>query len=238
MFQRSLSVVLLLISFFVVLSFIFVTPIEISHAIEVTPNTIVDVNDVVILNYTLLVINNIEDIQNGTIYVHDPDDPSVPNEIFEKYPDIHVPPNTGFFEGLLGMQAGVTKGFEVLSSSGKAFTNISDPLYGEDLFYTVYIQKILLDASPPPTSLFEIIPFLDIFIILIVFLLILIVFFRVRRFSSSHNFFGTKNKCYLCKSTAEVRCGNSGCKIPYCKTCFLKENKCTVCHSNTMKPLT
>lgn len=211
-------------------------PTTVSIAIEVTPDTFVEIGDVVVLNYTLWVESQIDDIQNGTVYVQDPTDSTVPNDIYEIYPDIHTPPNLGFMKALINMKAGYTKTVDIPFSSGEAFNNISDRLYGEDLFYQIHLQKILLDASELPTTLFDL-PFFIPFVIFITLLIIALIGFRIRRFSSTHDFLGLKKKCHSCKGLANVQCGNRGCNTPYCKICFVQNNGCLVCRNNSMVPL-
>ncbi|MFX0182797.1 MAG: hypothetical protein ACFE95_06900 [Candidatus Hodarchaeota archaeon] len=226
---------LLILSFICILSLSFTVT-----AIEVTPNTTVEENDVVILNYTLWVKDEgewiIDDKQNGTVYVHDPADSQVPNEIFDIYPNITVPPCYGFYEGMKGMRAGDSRTLEIDFNSGKAFNNVSDRLFGEDLVYDIYLQKILLDASEPPVTLFDL-PFFIPLSILMVSFVILLIFIRVQRYTRTHNILGLKTRCHSCKGLAEVRCGNSGCNTPYCKSCFVQNKHCMVCQSNTMIPL-
>jgi len=209
-------------------SFLYIIPIE---ALEVTPNTTVELKDVVIVNYTLYIGTDIIDKQEGIVYVEDPDDP-VPGEILGEFPDIRVPPNIGFLEGILGMRANETKTLEVLFSSGKAFNNFTDPLYGEDLFYQIRLKEILLDATILPFTIFNI-PFLDFLIGIIVIVILIIIFFRVQRYTQSHNLFGLKPKCYICHQYAEGKCGNPACNTRYCKSCF-REKGCLICQSNTL----
>lgn len=216
-------------------SFIVLSPsgVSISKAIEVTPDTVVEMKDIVIVNYTLWVQKVRTDDQEGKLYVVDPDT-LVPNSIIEEHPDIRVPPNVGFREALLGMKAGETKSVEVDASKG--FTNITDELYGEDLFYEIRLLEILVDASTPGVTL-EDLPFFIPFVVLIGFVIILLIILRIQRFTSTHDFLGLKVKCFTCGGIADVKCGNLGCATPYCKKCFLQENKCVVCQSNIMVPL-
>lgn len=208
-----------------------IIPIE---ALEVTPNTTVDFKDVIIVNYTLYIGTDIIDKQEGIVYVEDPDK-KVPGKIVGQFPDIRVPPNIGFLEGLLGMKANETKTLEVLFDSGKAFNNFSDPLYGMDLFYEIRLLEILLDATILPFTIFNI-PFIDILIGIVVIVILIIVFFRVKRYNQSHNLFGLKPKCYICHQYAEGRCGNPACNTRYCKRCF-REKGCIKCQSNTLVPI-
>jgi hypothetical protein len=209
-------------------------------AIEVTPNTTVEENDVVILNYTLWAKEEgewiIDDKQNGTVYVHDPADSKVPSEIFDKYANISVPPCYGFYEGIKGMRAGDTRTLEIEFISGNAFNNVSDRLFGKDLVYDVYLQKILQDASEPPVTLFDLPFFIPLSILMVSFIIILILI-RVQRYTRTHNILRLKTRCHSCKGLAEVRCGNSGCSTPYCKSCFVNNKQCIVCQSNTIIPL-
>ncbi len=122
------------------------------QATDVPPSPVVEINDVVDLNYTLWVDNILYDEQSGYVYVHDPSDPVIPSEIFDQFPAIYLPPNTGFFEALLGMKPGDSKNINILFSQGKAFNNVNDPLYGEDLFYTIYLLELILDASTLTSS--------------------------------------------------------------------------------------
>ncbi|MFX0149332.1 MAG: hypothetical protein ACFFAJ_00990 [Candidatus Hodarchaeota archaeon] len=205
-------------------------------AIEITPETVVEMDDVVLLNYTLWVDNTIDTQLNGTVYVHDPADSKVPSEINKSFPDIHTPPNVGFMEALLGMKAGDTKNVDIPFNSGKGFNNISYYLYGKDLFYKIYLQKILLDASKSPVTLFDL-PFFIPLMVLAISFIALIIILKVQRYSHTHNILGLKTRCHSCKSLAEIRCGNSGCRTPYCKSCFVQNKRCMVCQSNTMIPL-
>ncbi len=215
---------------------ILIMPIKVSNGIDVTPNTIVEVNDVVQLNYTLWVDNKIDDIQNGTVYVHDPIDSTVPNEIYETFPDIHAPPNLGFMQALLGMKAGESKTVDIPFNSGLAFTNLSDRLYGKDLFYQIYLEKILLDASTLPPTLFDL-PFFIPIVFFTTLLIISLIGLRIKRYSSTRNIFGFKKRCKSCNRLANVQCGNLACNTPYCKDCFIKNSGCSVCRSNSMVPL-
>jgi hypothetical protein len=205
-------------------------------AVEITPETAVEMDDVVLLNYTLWVDNLIDTRLNGTVYVHDPADSKVPSEINKSFPKIHTPPNIGFMEALLGMKAGEIKNVDIPFDSGKGFNNISYYLYGKDLFYQIYLQKILLDASKPPVTLFDL-PFFIPLMILAISFIALIIILKVQRYSRTHNILGLKTRCRSCKSLAEIRCGNSGCHTPYCKSCFVQNKRCMVCQSNTMIPL-
>ncbi|UCG90067.1 MAG: hypothetical protein JSU57_06285 [Candidatus Heimdallarchaeota archaeon] len=210
-----------------------------SRAIEVTPDTKVEMYDVVRVNYTLWIENDIVDDQEGTIYVEDPeiiDKEGVPNTIIEEFPNVYAPPNLGFVEGLLGMKAGDEKSWQVLFSSGKAFNNDTDPYHREDLFYIIRLKKILLDASKPPTTLFDIPIFMPL-VFLISLVILLLIILRIQRYSRTHDLFRLKKKCLSCRNIADVMCGNPGCNTPYCKKCFLEKNGCEVCHSNTMVPI-
>ena len=194
-----------------------------------------EMEDVVIVNYTLWVDNNREDDQEGTVYVVDPDQP-VPNSIIEQYPDIKVPPNVGFREAMIGMVAGSNKQIDIPPSSGKGFINTSDPFYGKLLTYQIRLLEILYDSSSPTFALTDL-PFFTPFLIVILSVLAILVFLRIQRYSRAHNLFGLKQVCYVCKTKiAEIKCGNSGCNTSYCKECFL-EKGCRICHSNTMVPL-
>jgi hypothetical protein len=205
-------------------------------ALEVTPDTLIELNDVVVLNYTLWVESVIDDIQNGTVYVHDPSDSTVPADLFEQYPDIHTPPNVGFMEGIIGMRAKETKTITIPAFSKKGFTNTSDRLYGKELFYQIYIHKILLDATTLPFTLFDLPFFLPLTGGLFIFIVIL-TYFRIRRLASTRDLLGRKTRCLSCGDLAEVQCGNLGCISPYCKKCFIDNHGCTICSSNTMTPL-
>ncbi len=208
------------------------------HALEVTPDTIVELDDVVKLNYTLWIgAGDPVEQQNGTVWVHDPDDPNAPSEIFEQYPDLFVPPNVGFMENIIGMQADTYRTFDILFSSGKAFNNATDPFYTEDLFYEVYLEEILLDATVLPFTPLDI-PFFVPISLLIVFLILVIIYYRIKRFNESHNILGSKTKCISCGNPATVKCGNSSCNTLYCKTCFINNVHCKICNSNKMIPLT
>ncbi|MFX0171228.1 MAG: hypothetical protein ACFE9L_04855 [Candidatus Hodarchaeota archaeon] len=205
-------------------------------AIEVTPDTVVEMDDVLLLNYTLWVDNEIDTQLDGTVYVHDPADSKVPSEINETFPEIHTPPNLGFMEALLGMKAGETKNVDIPFNSGKGFNNISYYLYGKDLFYRIYLKEILLDASKSPVTLFDL-PFFIPLVILMISFIAFIIILRMQRYSRTHNILRLKTRCYSCKGLAKIKCGNSGCNTPYCKRCFVQNNGCTVCQSNTMIPL-
>ncbi|MFX0016891.1 MAG: hypothetical protein ACFFB2_17690 [Promethearchaeota archaeon] len=210
-------------------------------AIEVTPTTRVGWHDVVVVNYTLWILEDEEPPLVGTIYVENPDiieQEGVPESIIEEFPDVYAPPNLGFVEGILGMKAGEEKNWEVPFSSGKAFNNATkDPdYYGKDLFYQIRLKEILLDASIPPSTLLDL-PFFLPLVGLIGLLISLLIILRIQRYSRTHNLFGLKKKCYSCRKLAEVRCGNSACSTHYCKKCFLNNNMCDVCHSNTMVPI-
>ncbi|MHA1947917.1 MAG: hypothetical protein ACXAC6_12860 [Candidatus Hodarchaeales archaeon] len=208
------------------------------RALEVTPDTIVELNDVVKLNYTLWIeAGDPVEQQNGTVWVHDPDDPNAPSELYEQFPDLFVPPNLGFMENILGMKARTFKTFDILYSSNKAFNNATDPFYHHDLTYQVYLEDILLDASVLPLTLFDI-PFLLPLFVLIVFLTFIIIFFRIKRFNKAHNILGSKTSCHSCGNSATVKCGNPSCHTIYCKDCFINNVHCTVCNSNKMIPLT
>jgi hypothetical protein len=207
---------------------------EQTDAIDVTPNTRVEMEDVVIVNYTLWVENIREDDQEGTVYVVDPDQP-VPSSIIEQYPDIKVPPNVGFREAMLGMLAGGYKQVDISPTSGKGFTNVSDPFYGKLLTYQIRLLEILYDSSSPPVTITDLPFFVPLFVLVLSVLAILIIL-RLQRYSQKHNLFRLKQECYACKTKiASIRCGNSGCNTPYCKECFL-EKGCRLCHSNTMVP--
>lgn len=213
--------------------------ISTSKAIEVTPDTKVEIHDVVIVNYSLWILNQRVDDQEGTIYVENPDvikSEGVPNSVIDEFPDVFSPPNVGFMEGMLGMKAGEEKSLEVFFSSRKAFNNVTDPYYGEDLFYVIRLKKILLDASKPSTTLFDL-PFFIPLVVLIGLVFFLLIVLRIQRYSRAHNLFSLKNKCNSCGNIANVMCGNSGCNTPYCKSCFLKRGRCEVCNSNTMVTL-
>ncbi len=238
---KNLYIVMVLASF-IFIGLLSPTPpslISTSKAIEVTPDTKVDIHDVVIVNYTLFILEKQVDDQEGTIYVENPDvikREGVPNSIIDEFPDVFSSPNVGFMEGLLGMKAGEEKTRDVLFSSGKAFNNVTDPYYGDDLFYVIRLKKILLDASKPPTTLFDL-PFFVPLVVLIGLVFFLLVIFRIQRYSRTHNLFSLKNKCNSCGNIANVMCGNSGCNTTYCNSCFLKRGRCEVCHSNTMVTL-
>ncbi|MFX0123063.1 MAG: hypothetical protein ACFFAE_05455 [Candidatus Hodarchaeota archaeon] len=229
---------------FLVISFILTlspTVIKSSKAIEVTPNTRVEMHDIVVVNYTLWISEIPEEPLTGTIYVEDPDiieRVGVPDTIIEEFPDVYAPPNLGFVEGILGMKAGEEKNFEVLFSSGKAFNNATrDPdYYGKDLFYQIRLKKILLDASTPTVTLMDL-PFFVPLVVLIGLLITFLIILRIQRYSRTHDLFGLKKKCYYCGKLANVMCGNLGCTTPYCKQCFFQNNGCDLCHSNTMIPL-
>lgn len=235
---KGFSWQLLAITLFLSTFFLFCpsTALEQIEAVEVTPDTTVEEKDVVLLNYTLWVDNIVDDKQNGTVYVHDPEDSTVPSDIYKKYPDIHTPPNRGFMESLFGKKAGDIWTVTILFSSGKAFNNVSDRLYGEDLFYEIHLQKILVDASKAPVTLFDL-PFFTPLLILFGLLLVILIALRIQRFNRTRNIFGLKTRCFTCKKLADIRCGNSGCNTPYCKKCFVENNGCQVCRSNTMVPL-
>ncbi|MFX1285731.1 MAG: hypothetical protein ACFFB5_18975 [Promethearchaeota archaeon] len=227
----------LLIGFFLAFSLNIVST---TKAIEVTPDTKVGMHDVVLVNYTLWVGKERVDDQEGTIYVEDPDVINelggVPNSIIDEYPEIYAPPNLGFVEGLLGMKAGEEKPWEVPFSSGKAFNNVTDSYYGDDLFYVIRLIEILHDASNPSGTLFDI-PFFIPLVVLIGLVIFLLIILRIQRYSRTHDLFRLKKKCFTCGNIADVMCGNPGCSTPYCKRCFLDKNGCEVCHSNTMVPL-
>ncbi|MFX0125678.1 MAG: hypothetical protein ACFFAE_18790 [Candidatus Hodarchaeota archaeon] len=236
-FQKSVIITLILaISFLLVYSPMI---IDTSQAIDVTPNTKVEMHDVVRVNYTLWIEENIVDNQEGPIYVEDPDvieQDGVPESIIEEFPDVFAPPNLGFVEGVLGMKAGEEKSYSVEWASGKAFNKINDTHYGKDLFYLIRIKKILLDASTPRVTLLDI-PFIVPLFISILLLITLFIILRIQRYSRTHDLFRLKKKCYYCGKIAKVMCGNLGCTTPYCKQCFLDNNGCDLCQSNTMIPL-
>ncbi len=215
------------------------TVIDLCQAIDVTPNTKVEMHDVVRVNYTLWIEENIVDNQEGPIYVEDPDvieRVGVPESIIEEFPDVFAPPNLGFVEGILGMRAGEETNHRIEWESGKAFNNISDVHYGEDLFYQIRVKRILLDASTPPVTLMEL-PFFVPLVVLTGLLITFLIILRIQRYSRTHDLFRLKKKCYYCGKIANVMCGNPGCTTPYCKQCFLENNGCDLCHSNTMIPL-
>ena len=208
------------------------------QAIEVTPDTVVEPNDVVKLNYTLWIgAGDPVEQQNGTVWVHDPDDPIAPSELYEEFPDLFVPPNLGFMENILGMKADSLRTFDILFSSGKAFNNASDPFYHQDLTYQVYLEAILLDATVSPLTPFDI-PFILPLFILIAFLLLIIIYYRIKRFNRAHNILGSKTMCFSCGNPANVKCGNPSCHTPYCKVCFINNVTCKICNSNKMVRLT
>ena len=235
--QKSMIFTLILaISFLISYSPII---IDTCQAIDVTPNTKVDWHDVVRVNYTLWIEENIVDNQEGPIYVEDPDvieQDGVPEKIIEEFPDIFAPPNLGFVEGILGMRAGEETTHNIEWESGKAFNNINDSHYGEDLFYQIRLKEILLDASTAPFTLMDI-PFIVPLFILVGLLIITLIILRIQRYNRTHDLFRLKKKCYYCGKIANVMCGNLGCTTPYCKQCFLDHNGCDLCHSNTMIPL-
>lgn len=214
------------------------TDFFVSQALEVTPDTQIGEDDVVKLNYTLQLQKNLGvDVEaiNGTVWVHDPNDPQAPSELYEQYQDLTVPPCLGFLEGILGMKAGQEKTFYINWDDGKAFNNVTDPWYGEDLKYNVHIFEILLDATELPFTPFDIpgfIPFL--YLILVVF--VIIIYYRIKRFSQPLGIFNRKKLCYSCNTIATVRCGNPTCNTPYCKKCFIENNQCALCSSNKMIP--
>ena len=207
------------------------------RALEVTPDTTVGLNDVVKLNYTLWIGVNPVDEQNGTVWVHDPDDPNAPSELYEQFPDLFVPPNIGFMENIIGMKAKTNRTFDILFSSKKAFNNITDPWYHQDLTYQVYLEKILLDATELPFTLLDI-PFFVPLFLLFIFLIVIIIYYRIKRFNKSHNILGSKTICHSCGNSATVKCGNASCHTLYCKNCFIKNVHCEICNSNKMIPLT
>jgi hypothetical protein len=211
--------------------------IHLNSAIDVTPDTIVELDDVVILNYTLWVKEVIVEQQNGTLWVHDPSDPKAPSELYEQFPDLTVPPNVGFLNGILGMKAGSTRTFDVSFLSGEAFNNDSDPFYFEDLFYQVTLSEILLDVTEIPTTLFDL-PFFVPFLFLLLLLVSIIIYYRIKKFGQSRNLFRSKIVCTSCDAPATVQCGNPSCNTLYCKNCFIKNNHCTLCNSNKMIPFT
>jgi hypothetical protein len=207
------------------------------RALEVTPETEVGLNDVVKLNYTLWIETDPVEQQNGTVWVHDPDDPNAPSELYEQFPDLFVPPNLGFMENILGMKANTFRNFVIAYSSGKAFNNATDPFHLYDLTYLVYLEEILLDATVLPLTLFDLPFFLPLFI-LIVFLTFIIIYYRIKRFNKAHNILGSKTICHSCGNPATVKCGNPSCHTIYCKDCFINNVHCKVCNSNKMIPLT
>ena len=208
------------------------------RALEVTPDTIVELNDVVKLNYTLWIeAGDPVEQQNGTVWVHDPDDPNAPSELYEQFPDLFVPPNLGFMENILGMKANTFKTFDISFSSGKAFNNATDPFYNYDLSYLVYLEDILLDVTVLPLTLFDI-PFFRPLFFFVVSLTFVIIYFRIKRFNKSHNILGSKMICHSCGNPATVKCGNPSCHTIYCKDCFINNVHCAVCSSNKMMPLT
>ncbi|MHA1330995.1 MAG: hypothetical protein ACTSR2_07955, partial [Candidatus Hodarchaeales archaeon] len=188
-----------------------------------------EIGDVVVVNYTLIVDTVKVDNQEGIVYVEDPEQ-KVPDKIVAEYPDIYKVPNIGFMEGLLGMRAGQNKTWEVPSSKG--FTNVSDPLYGENLFYIIFLKEILYDASVPPITLTDL-PFLPLITILVGMLIAIVLYFRIKRFAHSHNILGLNKLCSVCGLPAEVKCGNPLCNTLYCRKCF-QQKGCRVCHSNKM----
>ncbi|UCG02227.1 MAG: hypothetical protein JSW11_21880 [Candidatus Heimdallarchaeota archaeon] len=209
------------------------------QTIDVTPNTRIEIHDVVLVNYTLWIEENIVDDQQGPIYVEDPDvieKVGVPESIIEEFPNVFAPPNLGFVEGILGMRAGEETNHRINWITGKAFNDPNDTYYGENLFYQIRIKKILLDASQPTPTLMDI-PFFVPLVVLLGLLIIFLIILRIQRYSRTHNLFGLKKKCYYCGKIANVMCGNPGCTTPYCKPCFLENNGCDLCHSNTMIPL-
>ena len=212
--------------------------ISITYALEVTPETIVEREDVVKLNFTAWAVTNtdINETANGTLWVHDPNDPRAPNELYERFPDLHVPPCEGFVDNILGMRAGDDRTFTVYWDDGNAINNVSDRFYHHDILYLVYLKEILLDVSEPPFTPFDIPIFLP-FMLFFVFLVFIIIFFRLKRFSQSYALFGQKISCFSCNSKATVKCGNPSCNTPYCKDCFLRNNGCETCNSNKMVPL-
>ena len=236
-FPKSLAFTFILVISFLITYSPYI--INSCQAIDVTPNTRVELHDVVRVNYTLWIEADIVDNQEGPVYVEDPDiieEVGVPESIIEQFPDVFAPPNLGFVEGILGMKAGEEKPCLIEWNSGKAFNNISDSHYGKDLFYQIRLREILLDASTPQPTLMDI-PFIIPLVILLGLLIILLIILRIQRFSRTHNLFGLKKKCYYCKKMANVMCGNPGCATPYCKQCFLDNNGCDLCRSNAMIPL-
>ncbi len=219
-------------------SFTFTYSTYISHALDVTPDTMIDREDVVKLNYTLWILGTPDDpveAINGTLWVHDPNDPLAPNELHEQFQYLTVPPCVGFLEGILGMKAGEERTFNVYWADGLAINNVTDPWYQEDLKYNVHLHEILLDATELPFTLFDI-PGFILFLFLILFLVIIIVYYRIKRYSESHNLFGKTKRCTSCNSIATVKCGNPSCNTPYCKDCFIENNHCKICSSNRMIP--
>lgn len=206
-------------------------------AIEVTPDTFIEMEDVVKLNYTLWVgVGDPVELINGTLWVHDPNDPEAPNDLYQQFPDLTVPPNIGFMKGILGMKAEQMRTFDVLASSGEGFTNESELWFDEDLTYQVYIEEILLDSTEPPFTIFDL-PFFLPLVFLITILLLIIIYYRIKRYSSKHDLFSSKTQCYSCGKKATVKCGNLSCNTPFCKSCFIKNNSCEVCSSNKFVPL-
>ena len=119
--------------------------ISISHALEVTPETAVELEDVVRLNFTAWAMTErtVNETASGTLWVHDPDDPRAPNELYEQFPDLHVPPCQGFVSEILGMRAGDDRTFTVYWDEGNAINNVSDRFYHYDILYLVYLHEIL-----------------------------------------------------------------------------------------------
>jgi len=154
--------------------------ISITYALEVTPETIVEREDVVKLNFTAWAVTNtdINETANGTLWVHDPNDPRAPNELYERFPDLHVPPCEGFVDNILGMRAGDDRTFTVYWDDGNAINNVSDRFYHHDILYLVYLKEILLDVSEPPFTPFDIPIFLP-FMLFFVFLVFIIIPFSL-----------------------------------------------------------
>lgn len=223
--------------------------INICKAIDVTPNTRVGLHDVVHVNYTMWAEKTVVDGEEGIVYVENPDiieKEGVPESIFTDYPAIFAPPNVGFQKALIGMKAGEIKNVTIEGSEG--FTNASDPyviqireehginIYRKELYYEIRLKEILLDASTPTVTLMDL-PFFIPLVILLSLLIFILIILRIQRYSRTHNLFSIRTKCYSCQSNvADVMCGNVGCNTLYCKTCFLKNNRCEVCHINTMVP--
>ena len=219
-------------------SFTFNFSTYISKALEVTPDTMIEREDVVKLNYTLWILGTPDDpveAINGTLWVHDPNDPQAPNDLYEQFQDLTVPPCVGFLEGILGMKAGEERTFNVYWNDGKAFNNVTDPWYQMNLKYNAHVHEILHDATELPFSPFDIPGFTPLMIFLL-FLVIIIVYYRIKRYSQSHILFSKKKRCISCNSIATVKCGNPSCNTPYCKDCFIKNNHCKICSSNRMIP--
>jgi hypothetical protein len=138
--------------------------------------------------------------------------------------------------GILGMRAGEARTFDVDFSTGDAFNNESDELFGKDLVYRVYIKEILLDVTEPPFSILDI-PFIIPFSLLFAILILAFIFQRTDAYSKFQTYLGRNPVCFSCNSVATVKCGNPNCNTLFCKECFIKENHCSVCKSNKMLPL-